>query len=277
MFPYQEKYLNWCETVDLLSTRSVQLSQFVINDFFAYYADQHSTDQIGLNQVTNADIRNYIAHLKEDRHLASRTVNKYISHLKKYFTYLYEQKLIKNYPLTTIKGLSFNRSGHYQIGWQRDIRLMIGHVKPATIKLLLAISCGYHPDELLQLKWGDINSRLEDDRLSAALKKAPDFQLANDDYLFTDGRSEDSGRPLTSMVALANRVKDDREVLNLNLAPSKLRNSFVYSQVIREDMTDHQLMQLLHCNQKTLSYYRQCAIDADLTVYELPPAIKDEQ
>ena len=79
------------------------------------------------------------------------------------------------------------------------------------------------------------------------------------------------------MVALANRVKDDREVLNLNLAPSKLRNSFVYSQVIREDMTDHQLMQLLHCNQKTLSYYRQCAIDADLTVYELPPAIKDEQ
>lgn len=275
MFPYQEKYLSWCQTSDLLSERSTQLSRFVINDFFAFYADQHTEDEIGLQQVTNADIRNYIAHLKEDRHLASRTVNKYISHLKKYFTYLYEQKLIKTYPLTTIKGLTFNRSGHYQIGWQRDIRLMIDHVKPDTIKLLLAISCGYKPDELLQLRWQDITSQLKDDQLAMALKENPAFQLANDRYLFTDSRSQNNDRPLTSMVALANRVKDDRETLNLNLAPSKLRNSFVYSQVIKKNVTDIQLMRLLNCNQKTLSYYRQCAIDSDLTVYQLPDAIKN--
>ena len=269
MYPFQDNYEHWCKTIALFSDTTISQIGFAISSFFSFQADQHS-DGRSANNVRNSDIHQFVVYPKEERGLRTRTVNKYISYLKTYFKYLYQAKLIDHYPLMNIKGLSFDRHFHYVIGWHNHLIELIEIAKPETIKLLLAVLCGYKGDNLLTLTWADITPQINNTKLLAALEKHPNFPISSKQYLFQDTRFKNEDHRIKSFTSLNRKINGDEEKLGLDLSPTNLWMSFCLSNVLRTDLTDQQLMEKLHCNQKTLSYYRSIAAYAQLENYKLP-------
>ena len=271
MFPRQKEYQQWLSQIRHYSQQYVEDNEFILNDFYAYYADNHESSAVK-QPVNVMDIRAYVDHLINDRQLKPSTINKYTSHLKRYFDYMYDHQFIKVYPLVNLRGITLNRHRTYKINWQRKIPQMLDLVKPDTIKVLVAIACGFKPDELLSLTYQSLVTHLHDTSLKEALEKHSFFPKTLNHPLLSDRRyvATPVERPISSKLALVNRIKSDEKVLQLNLKFSYLRNSFIYSQVIRPDLTGEELKKILRCNSKSLAYYQANATKTELIPYQLP-------
>ena len=131
-----------------------------LSNFWIYFSANMPNDP-NINNVTSSNIRDYLIQLDQKEHLSKKTINKYLSYLKKYFIFLTENHLISNYPLYNVKGISFKRRETIIINWMPYINNFLGkELHPETIKLLILIAKGYDLDQLLNVRWDDINSKL---------------------------------------------------------------------------------------------------------------------
>ena len=65
-----------------------------------------------------------------------------------------------------------------------------------------------------------------------------------------------TGKQISALTSLTRKIAPDKDILNFDLTPGKLRLSYIYYKVNNPSLSDLKLMEILHCNRKSLTYYR---------------------
>src|SRR5699024_1763248 len=107
-YPYREKFLSWAKDVKHYRESTVMLYDYTVNSFYNYFYSQseHGND---IRLVRPHDITNYLVNIQEQHHIVANTANKYYFHLKMYFTFIYSNHFINEYPLINLKTYKVNK------------------------------------------------------------------------------------------------------------------------------------------------------------------------
>lgn len=273
MYPYQTKFINWLSKNRQQSDKTIFDNSYAVHNFIEFLKEKYQLQTIVIKQIQTKDIRAYAVYLSEGCHYSARTVNKHLTGLKKYFRFLVNYGYIGHYPLLNVSGISYNRHITYVIGWAKAIPQLITNdtFHPDTIKLLILCSNGADSDNLLSYTWGSIKNHLDNklvrDFLVKHLKSAKMFnnEPADDTPIF----QKSNGKPLKTVATILRHVKNDQNKTNLELLPNKLHLAYVLELVADQSKTDQELMEILHCNKKTLTYYQCCTYDYNLVPFKI--------
>lgn len=260
-FPYIKNFNDWCSTRHLRPQTIHSINQSV-NYFWNYYL-ANSSHAPTLDELTGQDIRSFLVNLETNENRSVQTLNKYITHLKKYFSFLYDHKLMPNYVLTDIKGHTFDRTPRFCLDWIDHLNEIIASdkINQDTKKLLILIAYGFKPEELLNLQVTDVEKKINNSTYLTILSTPV---LSDVPPLIFHTKK---GRPLSALPSLSRRILADREVLNLDLTPGKLRLCYIYRLVNDSSLSDDDLIRLIDCNRKTITYYRDQASKASFTKF----------
>lgn len=253
-YPEQSQFIEWCRTINHLSNQSISMINMAVISFWKYYKANSINEPI-ISNVTASDVEEYLSILESKENLQIRTINKYLSYLKKYFKFLASYKYIDSYPLFTLNGHQFNRKITIFTNWASEIpNLLDKNVQPDTIKLLVLISLGYDTNELLSIRWKQITERINNKILKSFLRENLIFDKTLNPYIFQTRK----GEPVKTIEAIMHRVRKDQKILNMPLSPIKLRQSYILSCVSDDTKSDAELKKTLNIGDKTLSYYKYC-------------------
>ena len=104
-FPYAKSFLASLETAGKQAS-TIEQYELTLADFFNY--EQHFNETFAKDQLladlTENDIQAYLAMLREQRQFKTSTLNKCLSNLNGYFSYLFSHRIITTLPTFTIKG-----------------------------------------------------------------------------------------------------------------------------------------------------------------------------
>lgn len=252
-YPYQKRFVDYCKKERKLTDSSIVITEKSIQTFWNYYAN--GIDDASIDNVTETDLRNFLNSLETELNFKKNTINKYLSHLKVYFAYLYSRHLIKNYPILMINGRYWSRKHDVVINWMDKLPEIakIDGLNPLTVKFMIGIYLGYEPKEVLHLRYKTAIHELKNDDLKQYLKVHCDFSHGDNPYII----AKKGGGAYASDFNLARKIEPDREVLGIPLTLQSLRLSYIYSYIADESKTDEEIRQILHINQKSLLYYRK--------------------
>ncbi|MBP2057961.1 site-specific recombinase XerC [Lactobacillus colini] len=261
-FPYINNFNDWCSTRHL-QAQTIQSINQSVNYFWNYYLT-NANHTPNLDELSSQDIRSFLVNLEVNENRSVQTLNKYITHLKKYFSFLYDHKLMPNYVLTDIKGHTFDRTPRFCLDWIDSLDKIIANEKVSldTKKLLILIAYGFEPNKLLGLTIADVQGKINKKTYIDILSTPA---LPNLPQLIFHTKK---GRPLSALPSLSRRILADRDTLNLDLTPGKLRLSYIYRLVNDSSLSDDDLTNLIHCNRKTITYYRDQATKASFIKFK---------
>lgn len=264
LFPYQTSFIENCRKVQHLSEYSIRMINSNVGSFWKYYSIKFPNNP-NIKNVTSSDVRDYLIQLDQKEHLSKKTINKYLSYLKKYFIFLTENNFINSYPLFTLKGISFKRRENVIINWMPYIsQFLKTDIHPETIKLLTLISLGYNLDQLLNVRWNDISDKLNDSELKKFMSVHLNFDKTPNPYIFQGQRIA----KFTSLDRITSKVKKDQALINFPITPRKLRQSYILSMISNQNLSDEQLIDKLHISNKSLGYYKFCSNYYHLIPYQ---------
>ncbi|QNQ82381.1 integrase [Lactobacillus sp. PV037] len=258
-YPYIKNFNEWCAGRNLRPETVISINQS-INYFWNYYRDTSSHPPT-LEDITGQDIRQFLVELEIRQNRSIQTINKYVTHLKKYFSFLYDHKLMPNYVLTDIKGYTFDRTPRFCLDWIDHLEEIVKNsaVSLDAKKILILIAHGYEPEKFLKLTLTRVKAdKIITNSLYLTTLSQP---LIETDLIFHTKK----GLPITALTSLSRRIIPDREILNFNLTPGSLRLSYIYRLVNDSSLSDDDLMKLLHVNRKNITYYRDQAYKAKFT------------
>ena len=265
LFPYQDTFIEHCRNVQHLSEYSIGMTNSAVGKFWKYYSIKSPTNT-NIKEVNSSDIREYLVQLDQKEHLSKKTINKYLSYLKKYFIFLTEHHLINSYPLFDLKGISFQRRETIIINWMSYVSQFISSdIHPETIKLLTVISLGYDLDQLLNVIWLDISDKLNDSELKKFMFDNLTFDKTPNPYIFQGKKVAH----FSSLTRITSKTKLDQHLFKFPINPRKLRQSYILSIISNQSLSDEQLLKKLNISQKSLGYYKFCANYYHLVPYEL--------
>lgn len=264
LFPHQKSFIEHCRNVQHLSEYSIGMINSDIGNFWKYYSVKFPNDT-NIKSVTSSDIRDYLIQLDQKKHLSKKTINKYLSYLKKYFVFLTENKFINSYPLFNLKGISFQRRETIIINWMPYIsQFLDSDIHSETMKLLIVISLGYDLDQLLRVRWLDVSDKLNDSELKKFLCNNLTFDKTPNPYIFQGKRVA----RYTSIDRITSKTKEDQKIIDFPINPRKLRQSYILSIISKQDLSDEQLLSKLHISRKSLGYYKFCSNYYHLAPYK---------
>ena len=178
--------------------------------------------------------------------------------------------MIDEYPLIDLKTYKVNKYTNITLGWQQylpEIFKIAELSDDAKLELFL-ISQNIEPKGLLNITFGQLrNFNTENTEILL-----DNIEVKPDNY-FVFSLKNDPEKPLNSLNSLLMRVRPDEEILNMTLAPSKLRQSYIYNYLLtNKDKSEIELLDHLHLSIKSLVYYRQNLLNIDFNnfVYETP-------
>ncbi|TDN01503.1 site-specific integrase [Lactobacillus crispatus] len=265
LFPYQASFDAWCTHVNKLNQLSIDMINSVLFNFWNYHV-ANAVGDIDIKNIKVSDVNDYLTQLDVHEHLKTRTINKYISYIRKYFTFLTQAHLIDSYPLVGLKGISYQRRTTVVINWMNDLPNMLNlGLHPETIKLLLLISLGYTPKELLKVRWLEIAEHIHNSGLKAYIVKNLNFTKTPNPFIF---QKQNGDGPIATNESFMRAVRLDRDILPLDLSISKLRQSYILSYVSNSNLTDQYLMTRLKLSSKRLAYYKMCVSYYNLISYK---------
>lgn len=130
-----------------------------VKSFFDYI---NTEDKIELSQIDYSVIRTWVVYLSENDY-SSLSINRKISSLKSFFKFLYQRKLIVEYPLAVHKSLKVDKS--LQIPFSEDeMKLVLQDVNLDDYDELLRVVIisvfyflGIRKSELINLKISDVD------------------------------------------------------------------------------------------------------------------------
>lgn len=262
-YPYQKEFNHYCKHERHKADSTMLVVNRSLTVFWQYL------DQSAINQVQASDIQNFLNSLETKLGLKENTINKYLSHIKQYYTFLYSHHLVDQYPIIEVNGRKFNRHRVYIINWMSHLPeiAQIKSIHPETIMMMLGIAQGYLPDEVLRLRYKTIIKKIESKSLRKYVKEHRNFDLSDNPYIL----GKKFGGYYPNDFHIAERCFPDRKLIGMPITLQSLRLSFVYSLLTRKDLTDQQLEQLLHANDKTLFYYRRnMQLYNELVEFKLP-------
>lgn len=104
-FPYARSFIASLQTAGKQAS-TIEQYELTLADFFNY--EQHFNETFAKDQLladlTENDIRAYLEMLREQRQFKPSTLNKALSNLNGYFSYLFAHRIITTLPTFAIKG-----------------------------------------------------------------------------------------------------------------------------------------------------------------------------
>lgn len=254
-YPYEKEFIRYCKTEKHYSDSTMLVVNRSIAVFWKYYKDSYYDKEVKLDNVEASDIQNFLNNLETKLQMKKNTINKYLSHIRLYFTFLYSHKLVSQYPMLEINGRKFNRQHIYIINWMEKLPQIaqIENISPVTVKMMLGIGLGYFPDEVLRLRYNDVIDQITAPSLRQYITENTDFDQDPNPYIL----GKKFGGYYASDFHLAQVARADRKKIGMDITLQNLRLSYVYSILNQEDLTDKELKKILRVNSKTLFYYRQ--------------------
>lgn len=254
-YPYQVKFIQHCKASGLSDT-SIRMTNSAVNHFWNYYLSNSQADPT-IQNVTSSDVDDYLAQLDIQEHLQTRTINKYLTYLKKYFMFLADYRYISSFPLYKIKGKPFQRNLTITINWMDSLPDFLNlNLHSETIKLLLLISLNYDVKDLLNVRWNDIANNINNSQLRQFIVDSLNFANFQNPTIF---QNKVNGSKLTSIETILHTVRLDQDKVAIPLVPVKLRQSYILSIVSKHNLSDKELQQRFNLSSKSLSYYQFCA------------------
>lgn len=252
-YPYQLEFTRYCKYQKHYADGTRLIMHKSLTNFWRYYQANSSTEA-NINAVRDTDIQTFLDGLETKLKLRKNTINKYISHLKCYFAFLYTHHLIDYYPVLEINGRKFNRKRVFVINWMPYLPQIaqIPGIHAVTVKMMCGIALGYLPKEVLKLRYAETMQQIKSASLRQYLQKHVDFKQQANPYLLAAKK----GGCYSSDFHLCQEARADRSKLGMSLTLQYLRLSYVYSILNQKTFNDFQLEQKLRCNDKTLLYYR---------------------
>lgn len=264
-YPYQNSFNIYLQNIKHSSSQTLHNINYCTSVFWNYYIKnlQQGTE---IEQVTENNIRDFLDYLYQFRKLKVTTINKYLTCLKSYFTYLYQQHFNSTIPTLAIKGYSFNRQKTVVIGWIDHLKelIQIPELKDNTRKALILIALGFKKEEFLRIKWNQVDSKLDDSFLKEWLKKHLDFTNTSDPTIFS---AYAKNKKLHTIRSIQVCLADDQKYLPMESTITALRLGYIYTLVSNVENNDEYLMQRLNFTQKSLAYYKNNVLSYELIPY----------
>lgn len=269
-YPYRDVFLSYLNQQHLAAATQDAHDQTLTN-FFEYLlqANVGFAEHPDINNVFDRDIQQYFSWLVTQRHANQATLNKILSHINRYFKYLFTHQLTVHLPTLELHGS--HKPDNYQtsIKWLSllDTILTDDQVHYYTRLTLFLISKGYQSEEFLQphfyLEWQNIKPSSPAE--TAFIRSFTEFikpiqarQRSSDIFL---KQRLDLAHPQLTNPALHKYLHRDSQYLGFSLAPSRLRQSHVLFNLRQlRDLSDSQLETRLHLDPQSLLYYQQLAL-----------------
>lgn len=156
-YPYQKQFQRYCKTERHYADSTMLIVNLSLDVFWRYF--QGSSDEaLNIKDIQASDIQAFLDSLETKLNLKKNTINKYLSHIRLYFTFLYSHGLIDHYPMLEINGRKFNRQRRYTINWMPYIPQIaqIKNIHPETVFMMIGIAQGFLPNEVLKLRYSSI-------------------------------------------------------------------------------------------------------------------------
>ena len=267
-YPYENEFLEYCKKQKHYADSTLLIVNRSLIIFWNYI-NSGAGENLALNNIQASDIQNFLNNLEIKLKLKESTINKYLSHVRLYFTFLYSHHLIAHYPMLEISGRKFNRQHVYKIDWMDKIEeiAQLKDIHPETIMMMIGIAQGYLPDEVLKLRYQTVEKKIKSSFLRKYLKNYLNFDNDANPYIL----GKKFGGYYPSDFHIAQKCIPDRKLIGMEITLQSLRLSYVYSILNRKNLTDQQLQDILHVKEKTLFCYRQNMMHYNqLIKFELP-------
>lgn len=272
-YPYQQPFENFLIQQGLapltVATYATSLTSFF--DFLRANRPAFAHDP-QVDAVTETDVRTFFNYLKDDRAATLATTNKVLSHLNRYFRYLFTHQLIHGYPTLTLHGALPRPAVKVSPKWvnQLDQLLESDQLHFYTRLTLFLSAKGYTVGEFLAPDFGQQLQRLtpqtkaEADFLAAFAtfhQPLEELQGCADPFLKTRLNHD---QPRLTNAGLHKYLKADESLTNFSLAPRNLHQGYVLNQLrLHRDWSDQQLMEVLRIDPASLLYYRRLLFNQD--------------
>ncbi len=227
-----------------------------------------------VDRVTETDVRSYFNYLKEERQATLATTNKVLSHLNRYFRYLFTHQLIHDYPTLTLHGALPKPAVKVSPKWVNNLDdlLASNQLHYYTRLVLFLAARGYTVGEFLapdfneELRHLSPTTPTEDQFLrdfTVFHQPLSELQNCADPFLKTRLNRE---APRLTNAGLHKYLKSDEKLTNFSLSPRNLHQGYVLNQLhLHRDWSDQQLMTHLRLDPASLLYYRRLLFNQNQT------------
>lgn len=255
MFPYADSYVSYCERERHKSPITINKETSALKAFWSFYLARIPSDNPRIDDVTSNDIRYFLDTLEQEKNYRKTTINKYLSFIRSYFIYLYEHHLISYYPLLSIKGRSINLNQRVVINWEKHIEQIasLPLIQPFTVLTLIAISLGYHTNEVASLTRDDILSSTNDTFIKEYVVNHTIKDKNKIAYLFPAATKDGH---LTANTLEQHYLKGNEKHLQMPLSLYQLRISHIYGKLSKKVINKPKVLGELRLTEKTLVYYQ---------------------
>ncbi|AVK60400.1 integrase [Lactobacillus sp. CBA3605] len=271
-FPYEKSFIAHLTAADK-QPKTVAQYQLTLTDFFNY--EQHFNDTFAasnlLVDLTENDIKLYLAMLKDNRHYQQSTLNKTLSNLNGYFSYLFEHRIMTTLPTFAIKGQPLTNE-QLPADWPATLpELLKNDDLHVYTRAFLLLTCkGYTVSEMLAVDFYQVfkkntfstSEQVFLSTLKTFLSPLQTHYQTNDIFLKTRQRGQD---PHLSLAALHKYLSGDGQRLGLPLKPTTMRQSYILWYLRQHRSLDSAtVLKTLRLDVESLDYYQNLLRKQDL-------------
>ncbi|MFB9770448.1 phage integrase N-terminal SAM-like domain-containing protein [Lactiplantibacillus modestisalitolerans] len=271
-FPYEKSFVAQLRA-DGKQAPTILQYQLTLADFFNY--EQHFNETFAASQLladlTENDVRTYLEMLQTQRQFKPSTLNKSLSNLNGYFSYLFEHRIITTLPTFKIKGQPRANDLDVQ-NWPQTLpTILTNHDLHVYTRLFLLLTCkaytatemlapGFY-QELVTIPFSATEQAFLQE-LQHFIEPRQASTGSPDIFLKSRQRGTD---PHLTLAALHKYLTGDSQRLGMPLKPIALRQSFMlwYLDQHRTDSIDL-TMKRLRLDLSSLDYYQNLLRRQDL-------------
>ncbi|KRM96336.1 integrase recombinase xerD [Liquorilactobacillus aquaticus DSM 21051] len=265
-YPYQhpfEKYL----VKKMLADSTIKSYDHDLNDFFTYLRHFNTIyqEKPSISQLQESDIRDYFAVLLVKRSNKYTTYNKVLSHLKRYFEYLFHENLIQTLPTLALTGKKLSQTNSSLLDWPKELSQLLASKELSFYTRLTLLLCAhfYPVSEFLQPNFYTVFKHEHLEEFEKEFMQdffvfiQPLRQKQKTADLFLKHRF-DPITPQLTLPALHKYLKYDEKKCTFSLSPQKLyQNAIFHYLALHQHKSDSEILQKLRLTPSSLNYYRQ--------------------
>ncbi|KRL01222.1 phage integrase N-terminal SAM-like domain-containing protein [Liquorilactobacillus capillatus] len=265
-YPYQQRFEKYL-TRQMLAASTISSYQQDLNDFFNYlrHFNFNYQEKPAVHLLQESDIREYLTMLLVKRSVKYSTYNKVLSHLTRYFEYLFHENLVQVLPPLFLHGKKELKPTIAALDWPEKLEdLLADNGLSLYTRLTLLLCAHFYPvSEFLQpgfytvLKKETLTSAERHFMLTFQTFIQPLQEKQKTADLFLKQRFDPIAPQLT-LSALHKYLKGDAPKCPFPLGPQKLyQNAICHYLKHHQQVTDQAIMTSLHLTPMSLNYYRQ--------------------
>lgn len=266
-YPYQDRFTLFLKQQGL-APLTVKTYDATLTHFFTYLMSNRPEFAANpqLKNLAEADVRSFLTALKENEQVTLSTYNKNLSHLNRYFRYLFTHQLIDIYPTLTLHGKATNSNKRLTTKWITKLPdiLQDDHLHFYTRLTIFLASRGFTVSEFLapgfEEVWHHLSpaNSVERQFINAfnhfiqplqALQKSPQIFLK---------QRYSPDNPGLSNAGLHKYLRQDENYLGFSLAPKFLHQAYILYELNQHpELSANQLMEKLRLDPASLLYYQK--------------------